>query len=147
MVKRVVAYHEPITIARVSLFEGDLEKTIKLFSPKFFKKPDSQARLVYSLLCPGNNPYIMDLAHNPRRLTPPAENYENYNTLLLITSRSDERNQQVLAEFQQRTGMDFARAYPGETELHFKVYDALLEALANKPDKMEEILRQLVAPD
>lgn len=139
MIKRVL-YQEPPTIARVALFEGDLEKTIAKFSPNFFRKPDQPQRLVYGLLCAGDNPYMMNIAHNPRKLIPP----ENYNSLLLITSRSHQRNLEVLEEFQHRTGMDFQRRAPEETKLHFKVYDLMLTLLETRPEETMDFLRELI---
>jgi hypothetical protein len=129
----------PRNLARVALFTGNLEQAIAKFSPDFFKKPSHPNIEVYGLLHPKPEPYIINIAYQ-KELKP----NKDYNTLLAITSRSNQRNLQLVQQLQETTEIDFQRTAPEGTELHFETYRLMLELLGRKPEEIMNVLAQLV---
>lgn len=138
--KKSELYPTPKNLARVASFTGDLEKAIARFSPDFIKKLTQPKIQAYALLYAEQNPYIMTLAQNQREL----RDSNDYNTLLLLVSGSGQKNLQLVQQVQEATGIDFQRPAPSGTELHFMIYDLILQLLYEKPDESIEFLRRVI---
>lgn len=132
----------PTSLARIGSFEGDLEKALANFSSEFYIRASQPHIQVYGLFYAGENPYLLNVFGEKKAITRP----EDYNTLLIITSRSTARNQQVVEEFQQTTGIDFQRPAPIinlTSPSKLGTYGMIFDILLDKPDEAMELLKEL----
>ncbi|MBS3075571.1 hypothetical protein J4429_03870 [Candidatus Pacearchaeota archaeon] len=132
----------PVNLPRIGSFEGDLEKVLTDFSLGFHKRASQPNIQAYGFFYAGKDPYLLNISNEKRKIRAP----EDYNTLLIITSHSRKKNQQVIKEFQHLTGIDFQRPAPMINPVflaNLRTYELIFDMLLDKPDEVIAFLKKL----
>ena len=127
----MVAIYEPETLTKIGTFDGDLEATIKNFSPDF-------CLVTYGL--ENNNKYALYKEFPESHLVMISQKKQKsknsignilHNTTLTITSDSNKLNQKIYQEFREKTSMSLLDA-PEEYARFMKIIGIAFQILREK---------------
>jgi hypothetical protein len=110
MVSMNVPSKVPITLARVALFNGDLERAAQAFNPQCVKLEIGLGNSVkYALYQQETRPYLLMVSQQTKKEITVVQGV-SYDCILTVSSRYSDLNAEMAREFQAKSGIDFRDA-------------------------------------
>lgn len=107
MVAIIVPSERPITLARVAIFNGNLETAVQRFNPACARVTAGLGNTKkYALYHEGQRPYLLMVSQQINKEITVVQG-SSYNSQLTVTSRYSDLNEEVAREFQTKTGIEF----------------------------------------
>ena len=129
------------TLTRAGKFDNQLEEAVKGFTEPLTKVQVGLGNTVkYAMFKQDAEPYLLMVSQQIDRLV----NSFGYNTILTLTSYSDERNKQVAEQFEKETGINLNVKIPEQLKRHFPLMGMTFQAFEKNPKAAMEFLRGAV---
>jgi hypothetical protein len=98
----MVSFREPQTLVRAGYYPGELEEAVKNLHEKLFQAKSVLGNTVQYATFNKNEPYLLIVSQQIQKLQNPAT---GHNTLLTITSYSENTNTKAADSFEEETGI------------------------------------------
>jgi len=126
----------PQTLVRIATFQGDLEEAAMSFDKQMFKMGFGLGNTFkYARFYRGREPCLVMVSQ-----AKPWFESEDYNSIFSVTSYSNERNERMVKEFEDRTGIRYRRV-PVRLRRLFESLTDIFQVVEKNPGEMRRYLK------